>query len=241
MMNITFLGTGSAFNHEDGNNSALLQFSNTNLLLDCGYDVPQKLEKIINLSELKNIWISHIHADHCSGLEEIAFKSYFLLKQKINLIIHEDLYEELISMLNYPLKYNDSKVMTVEDYFNVICVKKFFKIKEEKFEIEKTNHIKNMQSFMLKGNNFIFTGDTKFIDWTKQDLSAVDYIFHDTQLVQYGQDVHSTLPQMKELPEEIRKKIWCMHYNVNINDYKKELSDFGFNIVEKFKTIKLDK
>lgn len=38
---ITFIGTGSAFNHENGNNSAFLEFNDTNVLLDCGHDVPK--------------------------------------------------------------------------------------------------------------------------------------------------------------------------------------------------------
>jgi len=68
-MNIKFLGVGEAFDERYPNNSHVLVANNTNLLVDCGYSVPQqwwKLGKDANF--LDAIYISHKHADHFFGL-----------------------------------------------------------------------------------------------------------------------------------------------------------------------------
>ena len=64
-MKITFLGTGEAFG-EKANTSILI---NDNILLDCGMQTVQQLMKIkFPISDIKLIWVSHLHADHVFGL-----------------------------------------------------------------------------------------------------------------------------------------------------------------------------
>jgi len=64
-MKITFLGTGEAFG-EKANTSILI---NDNILLDCGMQTVQQLMKIkFPISDIKLIWVSHLHADPVFGL-----------------------------------------------------------------------------------------------------------------------------------------------------------------------------
>jgi ribonuclease BN (tRNA processing enzyme) len=60
------------------NQSFLLEENGKKLLIDCGSRVPMAL--VANsghkLSELDAIYISHAHADHVGGLEEVAFTRY---------------------------------------------------------------------------------------------------------------------------------------------------------------------
>jgi ribonuclease BN (tRNA processing enzyme) len=245
-MNITFYGVGSAFSTDLGNNAALLDFDGTNLLLDCGHTVPHYLEKYLSLKggvgAIENIFVTHMHGDHIGGLEEIAFRNKYQYGGKMaNLYIPDTFYHELLDYLEATLVYGDDYNHFADEYFNIHkIVHNQFKIGNKNFVIENVNHLRTMQAYMIRCDNFIFTGDTKFIDWTKRDLNGIDYIFHDTQLAKYGNDVHATLPDMKELPEDIRKKIWCMHYGVNIDDFRKELSDYKLNIVENFRKIELN-
>ncbi|MBN2013780.1 MAG: MBL fold metallo-hydrolase [Candidatus Altiarchaeota archaeon] len=64
-MEILFLGVGEAFS-EKANTSILVDGV---ILLDCGLSTVQQLFKAeIDFNEIKMIYISHLHADHCFGL-----------------------------------------------------------------------------------------------------------------------------------------------------------------------------
>src|SRR3989344_5891131 len=76
-MKITFLGVGEAFDNVLPNNSHLLETDSANMLLDCGYSVPQqwfRLGKDANFFDA--IWISHQHADHFFGLPILLMRMW---------------------------------------------------------------------------------------------------------------------------------------------------------------------
>ena len=59
-MKINFLGVGEAFDNVLPNTSILVSSKKTNILLDCGYSVPQQYFKLSNNPNfLDAIYISH--------------------------------------------------------------------------------------------------------------------------------------------------------------------------------------
>jgi len=65
---ITFVGTGEAFDPELPNTSLLYRGSRT-VLFDCGYSVPQAFWRLSrNPSLLDAVYVTHLHADHSFGL-----------------------------------------------------------------------------------------------------------------------------------------------------------------------------
>jgi Metal-dependent hydrolases of the beta-lactamase superfamily III len=241
-MTITFVGSGGAFAPAYGNNSALLQFDNTNLLLDCGYTTPARLGKMgIRVTMINNIWISHMHADHVGGLEEVAFKNYYQ-GRRINLFVGQDIFPDLEQYLSATLKYGVTRQLSITDYFNVIKVNNKFRIGRRTFNLEKTEHMGIMPAYMFFYDTFIFTGDTKFIDWTARDFAGIRFIFHDTKVEKNDDDVHTNLESLFLLPKEIREKIYCMHYSEDI--YREttvaRIKNHGIHVVEPYKTIALE-
>lgn len=76
-MKIVFLGTGEAFDEEFLNNSSLVQFKKTNLLLDCGLTTPFQLWKYNEDQNLLDaVFISHCHADHYLGLPSLLVRMW---------------------------------------------------------------------------------------------------------------------------------------------------------------------
>src|SRR5262245_40211013 len=68
MPEVTFVGTGEAFDPDLPNTSVLYRGART-LLLDCGYSVPHAFWKLHRDPELLDgIYISHWHGDHSYGL-----------------------------------------------------------------------------------------------------------------------------------------------------------------------------
>jgi mRNA degradation ribonuclease J1/J2 len=238
-MQITFYGTGGAFNNQYGNNAALLEFDGTNLLLDCGHTVPRYIEHKRKISDVNNIFITHMHGDHVGGLEELMFRNRYINNgKKPNLFIPSDILDVLRTYLSCTTRLTNEGECNLEDYFNVYSVNNTFRIKNEVFQIGKTRHILNAPAYMLVGNGFIYTGDSRLPDWTTFNLNKINYIFHDTSLHKYNDDdPHASLEDMIKLQEDIRKKIYSMHYGADIDQFKKSIIDNKMNVVESFKTI----
>ena len=76
-MKITVLGCGNAFSKKNFNQSFLIEEAGRTMLIDCGSQTPKALEKAgIDIKDIDDIYISHLHADHIGGLEEVAFLRY---------------------------------------------------------------------------------------------------------------------------------------------------------------------
>lgn len=116
---ITFIGVGSAFSKIHNNNNVLIEVENKKYLLDCGIKTPQALHDMgIQLKDIDGIIISHIHADHTGGLEEVGFMGKFVLNKKFKLIIAEDLVKLLWdNTLLGGMKDDAAGQVTLEDYF----------------------------------------------------------------------------------------------------------------------------
>lgn len=96
------------------------------------------------------------------------------------------------------------------------------KIGDLTFELIDTVHVPNKISYSISilengAREFLYSSDvinpiTEFIPY------AGDYktIFHDCQLFETGSDIHTTIQQLRKLPESIRKKIVLMHYGAGI-------------------------
>jgi ribonuclease BN (tRNA processing enzyme) len=76
-MKVIFLGVGEAFDKDLANNSHIIVTNKTNLLLDCGFSIPQQLWKFNEDPDfLDAIYISHQHADHFLGLPAVLMRMW---------------------------------------------------------------------------------------------------------------------------------------------------------------------
>ena len=66
----------------------LVEAGAVRLMIDFGHLAPLRLEELgFPLERLTHVAISHIHADHIGGLEELAFLTRFVQRRKIQLLI----------------------------------------------------------------------------------------------------------------------------------------------------------
>ena len=85
-----FLGTGSAFTKRHNQTNLIVIKGKDHLLIDCGMKAPQALHDLgVSVTNIENILITHSHADHIGGLEEIALMGRYLAKKKPNLVLSE--------------------------------------------------------------------------------------------------------------------------------------------------------
>lgn len=216
---LQMLGTGSAFARRYFNNNALLYDEEFTLLIDCGVTAPIALDRLnISFDDIDAVLITHIHADHVGGLEELAFTMKFKYKRKMILYIADT----LINILwEHTLKgglYQEGEITALEDIFIIRPLspgQAQFISDQITIEILPTEHIPSKMSYSLYLNEHIFySADMKFNPSLLHYLvhkRSCNVILHDCQLTGPG-EVHTTLQELLTLPEDIQKIISLMHY-----------------------------
>lgn len=235
-LSLFFLGTGSAFSKKYMQTNVLVVKGNDHVLIDCGSLCPFSFARIYNsdISNIKNIFVTHPHSDHIGGLEEVALQARYVSKHKINLILDDEFKDKLWNeSLRGGLQYSETGVMKFEDYFEqlkpVTIIKKPYIVSQINvgsinLKIFRTYHV-TTQKWSLKNAQYsqgviiddkiLYPCDTQFN--TEQlkflmETFPIEYIFHDCDTSGYSEGVHATYDQLKTLPEQIKSKMYLCHY-----------------------------
>ncbi|MEK6797011.1 MAG: MBL fold metallo-hydrolase [Spirochaetota bacterium] len=76
-MKITILGCGNAFSVKHYNQTFLVEENGRRMLIDYGWQAPHALRNAgLTVNDIDDVYISHAHADHIGGLEQMAFLRY---------------------------------------------------------------------------------------------------------------------------------------------------------------------
>jgi ribonuclease BN (tRNA processing enzyme) len=226
-MKLTFIGTGSAFTVGQGNyhsNMILETGSHKKLLIDCGSDARLALDDLnLSYKDIHSVYISHLHADHCGGLEWLAFRKKFASpSSKPNLYLHPALKECLWKILSVSLNPFQDEKIELSTFFDVHEIENHqFFWEQHDIKIFQTVHIKKDSKLMpcyglvVKGDEqtFLITTDTQFTPEVLLPLyQEVDVIFQDCEISSERSGVHAHYTELKGLSPEIKNKMWLYHY-----------------------------
>lgn len=230
-MKLTFLGSGSAFvlAKENYHSNILIESCDTNLLFDAGTTIPDALDTTgLTPLDIKNIYISHNHADHAGGMEYLGYKTYFTHpfgNNKPNLYGLSSVMDELwIGNLKSGMSYLRNEYADIKTYFttNYIPDNNAFKIGDLLCRVIETYHIEGLDTWMPSSGLLIYnknistifiTGDTTFRRYAEYDIA--DVIFQDCDLANYTPNVHAQYHELCGLPTEIKAKMWLYHYTTD--------------------------
>lgn len=241
-MQIRPIGIGGAFTEEDFHTNFLLEDGTHKLLIDCGSDVRHALRNIkdVNIYDIDSVYVSHLHGDHCGGLEWLGFRTYFdPSAPKVKLHVSEVLADDLWSkVLSGGMASIQGKVTNIDDFFDVNRVKlnKGFEFAGANIKLVQTCHFMNgyyiVPSFGLlieyNGYKAFITTDTQFAPEQIFDFyEEADVIIQDCETLFTAPSnspscdaiksrVHAHYNDLKTLPDNIKAKMCLCHYGDNV-------------------------
>ncbi|MCZ8511337.1 MBL fold metallo-hydrolase [Paenibacillus filicis] len=225
-LQIQMIGTGSAFAKRYYNNNALVYAHGFTLLIDCGVTAPRALYELnIPSPQIDAILITHIHADHVGGLEELAFQSQYVHRHRMKLLLPSTLIGPLWDhSLKGGLENKAEGFHSLNDYFEVVPLEPgtpYPLHPDLTLELLPTEHIPGKPSYaILMNEKLYYSSDSRFDAERLKEMSArgVKEIWHDCQLQGKGM-VHAALDELMSLPESIQRITRLMHYGDNMTDY----------------------
>jgi len=251
-LSLTFIGSGSAFSKRFFQTNLLIVKGATHLLVDCGSRAPEALHKLgRSVTELENVLITHSHADHIGGLEEVMLMNRYAAKRKPNIVITKE-YQVLLweNSLKGGGAFNEcraGKYLNFEDFWKPIrpkpvpgdprlCVVTVGG--DLKLKLFRTMHIpdsaKGWQDSALSygliiDDRVLFSSDTRFDPGMILGFDAqyhFERIFHDCQTFTGG--VHASMDELGTLPEAVKKRMYLVHYPDAAADDRQKPRDMGF-------------
>lgn len=251
-LELFFLGVGSAFTKRNYQTNLLIVKGDDHLLVDCGTKCPQAFFELgMPVTDIRNLLITHSHADHIGGLEEVILLGRYATKRKPTIVINETYQHILWDMsLRGGAAYNEEDagdILGFHDFFDVIHPLWLPNYPRETFytdinsiniKIMRTKHIPDsswdwQSSFWSCGliidDRIMFTSDTRYdpkLVLSFDEMFNLEAIFHDCQFFTGG--VHASLEELNQLPPEVKKKMYLTHYGDNWEDYTDKVEEYGF-------------
>lgn len=235
-MKIRFLGHGGAFaTSEEGNTNACITLKGKNLLIDfgiCSHIVWREHWKK-TYSDITALWLSHLHCDHVS-LEPMFFYRYFHPtldrhgnKTKPIIFADPSVLTEVWAHLEPSMRCYRNEILHLTNFAECHGCSSFT-FEGVKFTSVKNPHITSAfgskfafgLKWEYKGVKFYWSSDSATIN--QKLLQWADVVFHDCETSHFRSGVHAHYLDLRKLPDELRKKIWLMHYSPHKLDAAKD-------------------
>ena len=204
-MEIKFIGNGSGFSKT--NTNAFFEYNNELILIDCSMLNMNRIKAIFDFTKYDkiNIIVTHMHADHVSGIPNLIQYLFHAYDIMCNIMIPLSIKEDLINL--------NTICGVGEEMYNVTVLDDNTKL-PYLIKTIRTPHAKHLVNgcygFVFNINNKIclFTGDTKSLDAFSEYIDRCDEAYIDTSY--NSVEVHVSWDYLKNnLPKS--KKIYLMH------------------------------
>lgn len=226
-MHVHVLGTGDAFSTKRFTTSFLVEADGFTLGIDCGDAHLRALDRIrfpdgtgIKPGDVDAYLITHLHGDHCNGLEATAFHSHFVTGRRLPLALESSLWQPLWEKrlaVAMGTLWDGSAYMTktAEDYFDPILLDATVPNALGPFTVELfpgRHHIPVWgMRIVHKGVILGYSCDTAFNRGMLDFLEPASLVFHET-----GRGAaHTPLEALQDLPADFRDRLRIVHYGDN--------------------------
>ena len=225
-MRALILGIGDAFTTMSYGASAVIEGPRGLVLLDCPDLIHRALKEASDISgwdvdcrSMDEILLTHLHGDHCTGLESFGFKrAVYRLRNESDvtprLYTHpgaaDRLWERLAPAMDAPF-HEPGKPSELADFYDLrtFAIGEAFEVAGLTVEARTTIHPIPTVGFRISDgvSTLAWSGDTAFdqdhIDW----MSGADLIVHETNLG----PAHTNVNLLNALPDDLRAKMRLTH------------------------------
>ncbi|XXF80066.1 MBL fold metallo-hydrolase [Myxococcaceae bacterium GXIMD 01537] len=226
-MSLSFipLGVGDAFSALYYSSCLAVEAEGQVLLIDCPHPIRKMMREAslesgvtLDADRVAGVALTHLHADHSSGLEGLGYFSFFLLQRKLPLLAHPDvtrrLWEgHLAAGMECLIEQRGAEPHPkhFEDYFAVTPLSTEEAVRFGPFTLEcrRTYHHVPTTAFRIHagGRTLGYSADTAYDEGLIEWLSRADLVVHETN---YG--VHTPYEKLAALPEALRARMRLIHY-----------------------------
>jgi ribonuclease BN (tRNA processing enzyme) len=194
---------------------------------------------IVDYRKIRRIFITHQHADHIAGLEELCFTNVFIQRDPET---GKAFKPQIVSSMNILVNLWDTSLKggmspmpgryaLLQDFFFILALRPtakgyepFQMLKRYQFEIFPTDHIRVERKYDWPSYGMIirdtksdetvfFSGDTKYdFETYGPHMTTAKINFHDAQLIPQENPVHALISELRDMPDDIKQKTHLYHY-----------------------------
>src|SRR5688572_18948429 len=219
------LGVGDAFSELRYSSCLALEHEGEVLLLDCPHPILKMLREAreatglpLSADRLAGVVLTHLHADHSSGLEGLAYFCHFALGRRLRLLLHPDV---LARLWDGHLAAGMEQLLPsvgaafvrrgLEDYFEIVPLLDGQPARCGGFTVEHRRTIHHIPTTALRiaagGRRLGHSADTAFDEGLIAWLAEADLFVHET-----NHGVHTPYASLAALPADLRARMRLIHY-----------------------------
>ncbi len=224
------LGVGDAFSARYYSSCLALEAAGAWLLLDCPHPIRKIAREageaagvVLDIGQLAGVVLSHLHADHSSGLEGLAYFARFRANRLMPLLAHPQVLARLWDgHLAGSMEWTAGPDGTperhqLEEYFDVRPLTEEHAVEVGPFRIEcrLTVHSIPATAFRVHGDgrSLGYSADTAFDPGLIEWLSTADLVVHEAG----SGFMHTPYEQLAQLPAALRSRMRIVHYPDNFD------------------------
>jgi ribonuclease BN (tRNA processing enzyme) len=219
------LGVGDAFSSRHYSACLAVESGGRWLLVDCPHPIRKVLREGsletgagLDVGSFEAVIITHIHGDHCSGLEGLGLYAYFALDRRVMLAMHPESSRRLWDgrLAGGMESIADTSTWgpvprAFGDYFDLTALDDRRPVKLGPFTIECRRTLHHVPTYALRiradGRTLGVSADTAWDPTLVEWLAPCDAIVHET-----GHGIHTPLSKLSALPADLRAKMRLTHY-----------------------------
>jgi len=213
-MRVVPLGIGDAFSALHYGASLAIEHDGARLLVDCPHPIRKMLHEAlpgVDVGDFDALVLTHLHADHASGLEGWGFFHHFALRRRALVLTHpqvaRDLWSTLAPSMGVLLRGPEREATSYveDDFFDVRTFVDETTVGPFRIRCRTTwHHIPTIALRIEAGDRVLgYSADTAFDPALLEWLQDADLIVHETNLG----GAHTPYADLRALPEETRARM----------------------------------
>jgi len=224
------LGVGEAFTRLYYTFGLAVEYDGRWLLIDCPHPIRKMIHEAgqaaglpFDLEQVEAVLITHLHADHVSGVEDFGFFNYFALGRRARVVIHPELvgplWDDLLAAGMGRMRFQAGEPFEPIDrerYFETIPLEPGQRLTLGPFEVEShpTTHSLPCQGYRVTaaGRTLAVSGDTAFDPVLLAWLTCNAHLIVHEVTTHDPPGMHTHLTQLAALPSELRERLRLVHY-----------------------------